>query len=85
MDAAGGELFRERAVGEQRLAKDQHTAGFLVKPVQNGERRPARFAMFQPVVDAFASMGAGRVRIPAGGLGNHQQMFVLMDDARCHA
>ena len=40
-DAALRELFRERAVGERRFAKDQHAAGFLVQPVQNRQRRPS--------------------------------------------
>jgi hypothetical protein len=45
VDAAGGELFRERAVGQRRFAEDEDAAGFLVEPVENGERRPARLAV----------------------------------------
>ena len=84
-DTAGGELFRERAIGQRRFAKDEDAAGFLVEPVKNGERGPTRFAMFEPVVDAFAGIRRRRVRVPAGGLVNHQQMFVLKNYARNHA
>ena len=80
-----GELFRERSVGERRFAENEDAAGFLVEPVHNGERRPARFAMFQPVVNAFAGERRRRVRVPAGGFVNHQQMFVLKNHARNHA
>ena len=38
MDAARGELFRERFVGERRFAEDKDAAGFLVEPVDDGER-----------------------------------------------
>jgi len=84
-DAAFRELLRERAVGGRRFAKDHHAAGFLVEPVQDGERGPARFAMPQPVVNALAGVWPGRVRVPAGGLVNHQQMLILKNHARRHA
>ena len=54
-DAAFRELLRERAVGGRRFAKDHHATGFLVEPVQDGERGPARLAMPQPVINAPVS------------------------------
>ena len=44
-DAAGSELFGERAIGDGSFAKHQHAAGFLVEPVQDGQRGPAGLAM----------------------------------------
>ena len=82
---AVGELLRERMVGGRCFAEDENAAGFLVKPVQNCQRRPARLSMFQPVINAFARVRAGCVRVPAGGFVDHQQMLVLEDHARNHA
>jgi hypothetical protein len=84
-DAVFRELLGERFVGGRRFAEDEDAAGFLVEPVQNGERRPARLAMFQPIVNAFARVRRRRVGVPAGGFGNHQQMFVFKNHARNHA
>ena len=84
-NTAFGELLGERLVGERRFAEDEDAAGFLVQPVQNGERRPARLAMTEPVVNALADVRAGRVRVPAGGFVNHQQMLVFKNHALNHA
>ena len=54
---ASGELFRERAVSQRSFAEDQHAAGFLVEPMDDGEAGPTRLAVFEPIVDAFASVG----------------------------
>ena len=85
VDAAAGELFRERFVGERRLAEDKDAAGFLVQPMNDGERGPARFTVAQPVVDALAGVRRRRVRVPAGGLVDRQQMLILKNYARNHA
>ena len=84
-DAADGELFRERFVGKRRFAEDEDAAGFPVKPVQDGERGPAWFAVSQPVENPLAGKRRRRVRVPAGGFVNHQQMLVLKNHARNHA
>ena len=83
-DAALRELFRELMVGGGGFAKDEHAAGFLVQAMQNGQGRPARFAVAQPVVEALTGVWGGCVRVPAGGLADHQQMFILKNDARRH-
>ena len=85
MDAAPGELFRKRLVGKRRFTKDEDAAGFLVQPVHNGERSPAWLTVPEPVVNALAGVRRRRVRVPAGGFGHHQQMFILKNDARNHA
>jgi hypothetical protein len=41
--------------------------------------------MPQPVINALARVRPGRVRVPAGGLVNHQQMLILKNHARRHA
>ena len=78
---APGELFRERAVGQRSFAEDQHAAGFLVEPMDDGEVGPTRLAMFEPIVDAFASVGRRRVRVPTGGFVDDEQVLIFMDDA----
>ena len=80
-----GELFGQRAICGRRFAEDYDTARFLIQPMNDGERGPARFAMPQPIVDALACVRTGRVRVHAGGFVDHQQMLVFEDHARQHA
>ena len=65
-------LISQRFVGLGRFAEDQHATGFLVEPVQDGEFRPARFPVTQPVIDALAGMRSRSVGVPAGGFVDHQ-------------
>ena len=80
------ELLAQRLVRQWRLAEDQHAAGLLVEPVDDGEVRPARLAVAEPVVDALAGVRGRSVGVPAGGFVHHQQMVVFKQDAgRKHA
>ena len=60
-------MFRERLVGERRFAENEDAAGFLVQPVDDGKRGPARLAVFQPFINTFAGERRWRVRVTAGG------------------
>ena len=79
---ARGELFRERTVGLGSFSEHEHAARFLVEPVEDGEPRPARFAVLEPVIHALAGEGARRVRVPARRLVDGQQVLVLEQDQR---
>ena len=48
------------------------------------ELGPTRLPMPQPIVEALASIGTGRVRVQAGGFVYHQQMVVFKNQARQH-
>ncbi len=77
-------LFRERLVGEARLAEEHDTRSVLVEPVQDREVRPARVARLQPLVQPVGREAIGFVRVDAGGLVDGQQMFVLEKNEAVH-
>ena len=48
--------------------------------MDDGEAGPTRLAMTEPVVNAFAGEGGGRVGIEAGWLVDDEQMPVFVND-----
>ena len=82
VDAALRELRGERTIGLGRFAKDEDAARFLVEPVDDGQLGPARLAVFEPVVNAFARKRRGRVRVPARRFVHHEQMFIFPENQR---
>ena len=79
---APGELFGEGAVGRRGFSEDDDAGGFLVEPVDDGERGPAGFAVAQPFVKPFARKRRWRVGVQAGGFVDHEQVFVFVQHAR---
>lgn len=75
------ELLGERFVRQWSFAEDEDAAGVFVEAMEDGEARPARFAVAEPVVNALACERRGGVRVPAGGFVHHQQVFVFKEDA----
>src|SRR6185295_17992883 len=57
--------------------------------MDDSEMGPSRFAVFEPFVDTFASIGRGGVCIHPRGFVYHQQMIVFKNDQRiyqkCHS
>ena len=87
------ELPGQGAIGFRSLAENHQAARILVESMQDRQPGPARFAMLQPVVNSFAGMDGGCVRVPARRLVDDQQVVVLVNDAgrngllrrrRCH-
>lgn len=83
-NTARSELFGQRFVRERRLAEDQYAGSFLIKTMQNGKVRPARFPMAQPVVNAFASVRRRSMGIVAGRFVHHEQVVVFEQNRGRH-
>ena len=75
------ELTGQGTIGLGCLAKDQQPTGVFIETMDDGERRPPGFPVFQPVVDSLTRMGCGSMGVPARRLVDHQQIVVFMHDA----
>ena len=84
VNAVGGELRGQRAIGQRGFREDHDSRGLLVEPVNDGQPCPPGLSVPQPVVETFTRVRARRMGIQAGGFVHHQQMLIFEDQARQH-
>ncbi len=84
---ARGDRPHQRRDRRRRLAHDHQAGGVLVEPVHDAgarQRRGAGMVREQPVEQRARPVARGRVHHQSGGLVEHQQVLVLVDDRQRH-
>jgi len=92
LNLPGSELLSEGLIGKFGFGEDNQARGGFIEAVDDRERGPARFAIAEPVINSFARVGRGGMRVEARRFVDHEEMVILVQDAgrrlayqKCHA
>ena len=75
------ELPGEGLIGQFSFRENHHTGGGFIEPMDDGEIRPARFSVAEPIEDSFAGERGGRVGVQAGGFQDDKEVLILVQNA----
>jgi hypothetical protein len=77
VDRTIGELPGEGTIGAAGFGEEQDAGGVFVEAVKESEAGPTRFALAEPVVEAFIVIGSWCVGIESGWFIHHEQIIIF--------